>query len=100
RRVLKRVSMPNGEVFSMGLEEAKSLLSSSDPLSTMAFKTFPPDPVTGRKVVLKNGPFGPYVTDGITNAALPKGENVNKVDDFTAYRLLEKKRDGKKKNEG
>lgn len=100
RKVLKRVSMPNGEVFSMGLEEARSLLSSSDPLSTMAFKTFPPDPVTGRKVVLKNGPFGPYVTDGITNAALPKGENVNKVDEFTAYRLLEKKRDGKKKNEG
>ena len=100
KRVLKRVSMPGGEVFDIGLEKAKSLLSSSDPLSSMAFKTFPPDPVTGRKVVLKNGPFGPYVTDGLTNAALPKGANVNKVDEFTAYRLLEKKRDGKKKSEG
>ncbi|MBR4399659.1 MAG: type I DNA topoisomerase [Aeriscardovia sp.] len=99
-RVLKRVSMPDEEVFTIGLEKARSLLSSSDPLSSMAFKTFPPDPVTGRKVVLKNGPFGPYVTDGITNAALPKGESVNRVDEFTAYRLLEKKRDGKKKNEG
>lgn len=99
-RVLKRVSMPDDQVFTIDLESAKSLLSSSSPLSTMAFKTFPPDPVTGRKVVLQNGPFGPYVTDGITNAALPKGENVNKVDEFRAYSLLEKKRDGKKKNEG
>lgn len=99
-KVLKRVSLPDEQVFTIGLKDARSLLSSSDPLSTMAFKAFPPDPVTGRKVILKNGPFGPYVTDGITNASLPKGESVNKVDEFRAYRLLEKKRDGKKKDEG
>ncbi|MBQ5493366.1 MAG: type I DNA topoisomerase [Aeriscardovia sp.] len=99
-RVLKRVHIPDGEVFTIGLERARELLSSSAPLSSMAFKTFPPDPVSGREVLLKNGPFGPYVTDGITNASLPKGEAPGRVDEFAAYRLLERKREGKKKDEG
>ncbi|MBR6440105.1 MAG: type I DNA topoisomerase [Aeriscardovia sp.] len=95
-RVLKRVHMPDGEVFAIGLDQARSLLSSSAPLSSMAFKTFPADPVSGRPVLLKNGPFGPYVTDGVTNASLPKGEAISQIDEFAAYRLLEKKREGKK----
>lgn len=96
KRVLKRVHMPDEQVFSIDLESARSLLTSSAPLSSMAFKTFPPDPVSGRPVLLKNGPFGPYVTDGLTNASLPKGEAISQVDEFAAYRLLEKKREGKK----
>jgi DNA topoisomerase-1 len=33
-----------------------------------------PDPVSGGSIVIKEGRFGPYVTDGDTNASLKAGE--------------------------
>jgi DNA topoisomerase-1 len=36
-------------------------------------QTFSDSPVTGKPVKLMEGRFGPYVTDGETNATLPKG---------------------------
>jgi DNA topoisomerase I len=36
-------------------------------------KVFDPSPVTNQKVQLLDGRYGPYVTDGETNASLPKG---------------------------
>jgi len=36
-------------------------------------------PVTGKKVVVKNGRFGPYITDGETNANVPKGADPASV---------------------
>src|SRR3546814_18597618 len=35
-------------------------------------KTFGPHPVSGGEMQLMTGRFGPYVTDGTTNATLPK----------------------------
>ena len=37
------------------------------------------DPVTGKPMVLKDGRFGPYVTDGETNASLRKGDTVESL---------------------
>ena len=36
-------------------------------------KTFEASPVTGEPIKLLEGRYGPYVTDGATNASLPKG---------------------------
>ena len=66
------------EVFETGMNAAVAKLAdaangggrargSREPL-----KTFGESPVTGGEVKLMEGRFGPYVTDGATNATLPK----------------------------
>ncbi len=37
------------------------------------------DPVTGKALVIKSGRYGPYVTDGETNASLRKGDEVESI---------------------
>ena len=44
-------------------------------------------------MVLKDGRFGPYVTDGETNASLRKGDEVDTVTDARAAELLQDRRD-------
>jgi len=51
------------------------------------------DPVSGKTMVLKDGRFGPYVTDGETNASLRKGDEVDTVTDARAAELLQDRRD-------
>jgi DNA topoisomerase-1 len=50
------------------------------------------DPASGRAVVLRDGRFGPYVTDGQTNASLRKGDSVESVTTERAIELLAEKR--------
>jgi DNA topoisomerase-1 len=52
-----------------------------------------PDPVSGQNVVVKDGRFGPYVTDGETNASLRKGDTVEGVTIERAAELLQIRRD-------
>ena len=42
--------------------------------------------MTGKPIVMREGRYGPYVTDGETNASLRKGDEV---DDLTLERALE-----------
>jgi len=50
------------------------------------------DPVSGKPVVVKEGRFGPYVTDGETNATLRKDDPVETLTPERAAELLEEKR--------
>ena len=68
-------------------------------------KVFEESPVTGEKVQLFDGRYGPYLTDGTTNASLPKGTAIEEVTHAQALELLAaraaqgppKKRAGRKK---
>jgi DNA topoisomerase-1 len=51
------------------------------------------DPASGAPIVLKEGRYGPYVTDGTTNASLPKGSNADALTPEEAARLLAERRE-------
>jgi DNA topoisomerase-1 len=51
-------------------------------------KVFEASPITGEKVQLLDGRYGPYVTDGTTNASLPKGTAVEELTFNEALDLL------------
>ncbi|RKE19915.1 type I DNA topoisomerase [Streptomyces sp. TLI_171] len=50
------------------------------------------DPVSEKPVVVKDGRFGPYVTDGETNATLRKDDEVESITPERAFELLAEKR--------
>ncbi|PZE75133.1 type I DNA topoisomerase [Curtobacterium sp. MCBD17_034] len=60
--------------------------------ASSALKEFEADPVSGKPIKVKDGRFGPYVTDGETNATIPRGEDVEAVDFDRAVQLLADKR--------
>lgn len=83
-------------IFEINLDEAKALLAAppanqsrtpSGPLRELGT-----DPSTGQPVTLKTGRFGPYVTDGKTNATLRKVDSVDQITPERAYELLAEKR--------
>ena len=50
------------------------------------------DPDSGGAIVLREGRFGPYVTDGTTNASLRKGDTVEGITPERAVELLADRR--------
>jgi topoisomerase IA-like protein len=50
------------------------------------------DPHSGKPILLKDGQFGPYVTDGETNASLRRGDSVEELSDGRAAELLAERR--------
>ena len=50
------------------------------------------DPASGKPMVIKDGRFGPYVTEGETNASLRKGDTVEELTDERAVELLAERR--------
>ncbi|GLE52215.1 type I DNA topoisomerase [Mycobacterium montefiorense] len=50
------------------------------------------DPASGKPMVVKDGRFGPYVTDGETNASLRKGDDVASITDERVSELLADRR--------
>jgi len=60
--------------------------------ASAALKEFDADPVSGKPIKMKDGRFGPYVTDGETNATIPRGEDIETVDHARAVQLIADKR--------
>jgi DNA topoisomerase-1 len=52
-----------------------------------------PDPVTNRPMVIKDGKFGPYVTDGESNASLRVGDDPTTLSPERGAELLQSRRD-------
>ncbi len=64
------------QLFSVTLEEAVEILAKPKErrgrAASQNLVEVGDDPVSGKKITLKAGRFGPYVTDGETNASLPR----------------------------
>ena len=60
--------------------------------ASSALKEFEADPVSGKPIKIKDGRFGVYVTDGTTNATIPRGETLDEIDFDRAVQLLADKR--------
>ena len=52
-----------------------------------------PDPATDKAMVIKDGRYGPYVTDGEVNASLGKADSVENLTLERASELLQRRRD-------
>ncbi|MEV6652706.1 type I DNA topoisomerase [Streptomyces sp. NPDC051219] len=84
------------QLFTITLEEALAIYAQPKQRGRAAAK--PPlkelgtDPVSERPVVVKDGRFGPYVTDGETNATLRQDDDVETITPERGYELLAEKR--------
>ncbi|MCX4512355.1 type I DNA topoisomerase [Streptomyces sp. NBC_01619] len=84
------------QLFAITLDEALAIYAQPKQRGRAAAK--PPlkelgtDPVSERPVVVKDGRFGPYVTDGETNATLRTGDSVEDITPERGYELLAEKR--------
>jgi DNA topoisomerase-1 len=87
------------EMFTIDLDKAKALLAEPKARGRGRAAAAPPlremgnDPVSGKPMVVKDGRFGPYVTDGETNASLRKGDEVTTLTLERAAQLLADRRD-------
>ena len=55
------------------------------------------DPESKKEILVKNGRYGPYVTDGKTNASVPKKKDPQTITLEEAIEMLEKKRKAPKR---
>jgi DNA topoisomerase-1 len=85
------------EILTITLEQAEELLRQPKqfrgrgaPRPPLA--TFTADPASGKAIVLKEGRFGPYVTDGETNASLRRGDDPGELTWERAVELLSERR--------
>jgi DNA topoisomerase I len=85
-----------GALFTVSLDEALALLAAPKPRGRRAaaapMREIGADPASGRPMVVREGRFGPYVTDGETNASLRKGDSIESLTVDRAAELLAERR--------
>ncbi|WP_125098696.1 type I DNA topoisomerase [Leucobacter chromiireducens] len=89
-------SLPSEDaIFAIDLAGAQELFAQPKygaRKASSALKEFDADPVSGKPVRVRDGRFGPYVTDGETNATIPRGDSVEDITFERAIELLAIKR--------
>jgi DNA topoisomerase I len=86
------------QIFSITLAEAEAIYAQPKTRGRGASAAAAPlkelgtDPTSGKPVVVKDGRFGPYVTDGETNATLRKADSIEEITIERAAELLAEKR--------
>ncbi len=85
------------QIFDVTLEEALKLYAEpkrrgGQGAAAPPLRELGTDPASGKPMVIKDGRFGPYVTDGETNASLRKGDDVLSITDARASELLADRR--------
>ncbi len=84
------------EIFTIDLAGALTLLAQPKTRGRRAaagpLRELGADPVTGRPVVVRTGRFGPYVTDGESNATLRLGDTPESITLDRACELLAERR--------
>jgi DNA topoisomerase I len=84
------------QIFSITVEEAQAIYAQPKQHGRAAAK--PPlkdlgiDPASGRPMIIKDGRFGAYVTNGEINATLRRGDDVETITSERAAELLAEKR--------
>ena len=87
------------QLLTVSLDDAVKILAEPKKFGRRRAAPAPPlrelgnDPVSEKPVVVKDGRFGPYVTDGDTNASLRKGDTVENITMERAAELLQIRRE-------
>ncbi|KAA1249667.1 type I DNA topoisomerase [Mycobacterium simiae] len=86
-----------GQIFTITLDEALKIYAEPKRVGRQSASAPPlrelgTDPASGKPMVIKDGRFGPYVTDGETNASLRKGDDAATITDERAAELLADRR--------
>ncbi|MDQ4131714.1 MAG: type I DNA topoisomerase [Actinomycetota bacterium] len=86
------------QLFTVTLEEALALLAqpkrrAGARATPKVLRELGPDPQSGEPVVVREGRYGPYVTDGTTNASLRNGDEIDTITLERAADLLQERRD-------
>ncbi|MGF3056908.1 type I DNA topoisomerase [Microbacterium sp. YY-01] len=83
------------QIFDITLEEALALYAQPKygaRRASSALAEFDADPVSGKPIRVRDGRFGPYVTDGETNVTIPRGEKPEDITFEKAVQMLADKR--------
>nr|WP_205861191.1 type I DNA topoisomerase [Planosporangium flavigriseum] len=84
------------QLFTIGLDEALTLLAAPKTrgrrVAAAPLRELGNDPLTEKPLVIKDGRFGPYVTDGETNASLRRGQSPETMTIEQASEMLAEKR--------
>ncbi|WP_288748682.1 type I DNA topoisomerase, partial [uncultured Corynebacterium sp.] len=84
------------QIFSITLDEARRIYAEPKRRGRAAaqppLKQLGDNDVSGKPMSVKDGRFGPYVTDGTTNASLRRGDDPEQLTDARANELLSERR--------
>ncbi|OFR53949.1 DNA topoisomerase I [Actinomyces sp. HMSC075C01] len=85
------------QIFTVALEQALEIFAQPKRRRGQAAARGPlrelgQDPATDKPVVIKDGRFGPYITDGQTNVTVPRSEDPATISAERAFELLADKR--------